>query len=301
MAHIINDLKQGFKRGNIVIQLIYINVGVFVVTSLLSVFFLLFKRTIASIFQWFELPASVPRFIEQPWSLITYMFMHADFLHILFNMLWLYWFGYIFLRFFSSKHLRGLYIVGGIFGGLLYMLSYNIFPLFESDVQISMLLGASASILAIVVATAYREPNYPIRLLFLGTIQLKYLALFVVVIDVIFMASDNAGGHIAHLGGALTGLWFAAALKRGTDITAWVNKIIDGFLALFEAKTWRRKPKMKVHRGRSQTLREKDYDYNSRRKMQSDEIDRILDKLKKSGYESLTTEEKKSLFDASKH
>lgn len=300
MAHIINDLKQGFKRGNIVVQLIYINVGVFVVAKLLSVFFLLFNRSIDGLFHWFQLPASVHRFVDQPWSLITYMFMHADFLHILFNMLWLYWFGGLFLQFFSTKHLRGLYLFGGICGGLLYMLAYNVFPLFRPTVFFSMLLGASASILAIVAAAAYREPNYPIRLLFIGTVRLKYLALVVVLIDLLFVVSDNAGGHIAHLGGALSGLWFAATLRRGTDITAWINKIIDALLALFESKTWRRKPKMKVHRGGGQTMREKDYDFNARKKAQSDEIDRILEKLKKSGYESLTTEEKKSLFDASK-
>ena len=117
MAHIINDLKQTFKRGNLVIQLIFINVGVFVVTALLSVFFMLFNRSAVGILQWFELPASLSRFITQPWSIITYMFMHADILHILFNMLWLYWFGAIFLYFFTNKHLVGIYILGGPFAG----------------------------------------------------------------------------------------------------------------------------------------------------------------------------------------
>lgn len=301
MGHIITDLKQAFRRGNIVIQLIFINVGVFIVTSLLSVFFMLFNRDAGGILQLFELPASVTRFLYQPWSLITYMFMHADILHILFNMLWLYWFGTMFLYFFTNKHLRGIYIFGGLFGGLLYMLSYNIFPYFANAVEGSMMVGASASILAIVMATAYREPNYSIRLLLIGNVRLKYLALFVVLTDLLFLTSGNAGGHIAHLGGALAGLWFAASLKKGVDVTLWINKILDGIVSLFDKKTWRRKPKMKVHYGNGKTSREKDYDYNAQKKAQSDEIDRILDKLKKSGYESLTTEEKKSLFDASKH
>jgi hypothetical protein len=229
------------------------------------------------------------------------MFMHADVLHILFNMLWLYWFGTISLYFFTNKHLRGIYLLGGLCGGLLYILSYNTFPYFaEIVVHSPPLVGASASILAIVMATAYREPNYPVRLLLIGTVRLKYLALFVVLTDLLFLTSDNAGGHIAHLGGALAGLWFAASLRKGTDITAWINSILDGIAWLFDKKTWRRKPKMKVHYGSGSTMREKDYDYNARKKAQSDEIDRILDKLKKSGYGSLTTEEKKSLFDASK-
>lgn len=219
-------------------------------------------------------------------------------MHILFNMLWLYWFGQLFLYFFSGKHLRGLYILGGICGGLLYMISYNIFPYFYPMVETSTLVGASASVLAIVVATAYREPNYPVRLFLFGTIRLKYLALIVVLTDLLFITSSNAGGHIAHLGGALAGLWFAASLSKGTDITAWINKILDGISSLFDKKTWKRKPKMKVHYGNYS--REQDYDYNARKKAQSDEVDRILDKLKKSGYESLTTAEKKSLFDASK-
>jgi len=144
-------------------------------------------------------------------------------------------------------------------------------------------------------ATAYREPDYPIRLFLFGTVRLKYLALVVIVTDLLFITSSNAGGHIAHLGGALAGLWFAASLSKGADITAWINKSLDAVTALFSFKP--RKPKMKVHYG---TERQKDYNYNARKKAQSDEIDRILDKLKKSGYESLTTEEKKSLFDASK-
>lgn len=228
------------------------------------------------------------------------MFMHAGILHILFNMLWLYWFGSLFLHFFSAKHLRGLYVLGGICGGLLYMVAYNVFPLFSSQIAGSTLVGASASVLAIVAATAYREPNYRVQLFLFGAIRLKYLALVVIGIDVISITSSNAGGHIAHLGGALAGLWFAASLSKGIDLTSWINWFLDGFMSLFQKKTWKRKPKMKVHYGGSATGHEKDYDYNARKKAQSEEVDRILEKLKKSGYDSLTTEEKKSLFDASK-
>ena len=179
------------------------------------------------------------------------------------------------------------------------MIAYNIFPYFSQTLPFSTLVGASASVLAIVAATAYREPNYRVQLFLFGAVRLKYLALIVIGTDLLFITSNNAGGHIAHLGGALAGLWFAASLSKGKDVTYWINWFLDGFASLFQKKAWKRKPKMKVHYG-SDTSREKDYDYNARKKAQSDEVDRILEKLKKSGYESLTTEEKKSLFDASK-
>ena len=300
MGHIIADLKETFRRGNIFIQLIYINVGIFVIGTLIHVFLRLFEVNTLDIFNIFALPASLVGFIHQPWSLFSYMFMHGGILHILFNMLWLYWFGSLFLYFFSAKHLRGLYILGGICGGLLYMVAYNVFPLFSSQVTGATLVGASASVLAIVAATAYREPNYRVQLFLFGAVRLKYLALVVIGIDVLSITSSNAGGHIAHLGGALAGLWFAASLSKGTDLTSWINWVLDGFISLFQKKTWERKPKMKVHYGSNATERRKDYDYNAYKKAQSDEVDRILEKLKKSGYDSLTTEEKKSLFDASK-
>ena len=209
-------------------------------------------------------------------------------------MLWLYWFGRLFLQFFSAKHLRGLYVLGGIVGGLMYMLAYNLFPYFAGAVYSSYLLGASASVLAIVIAVGVREPNYPIQLMFVGTVKLKQVAIFMLLLDLLFMTSGNAGGHIAHLGGALAGWWFAAGLQKGHDATKWINNILD-----FLSGSWKpvpRKPKMKVHYSDKQ----KDYDFNTRKKERTEEIDRILDKLRKSGYGSLTDAEKKSLFDASK-
>ncbi|WP_239059540.1 rhomboid family intramembrane serine protease [Bacteroides sp. 224] len=308
---IFDNLKNNFRKGNITIQLIYINVGVFLLMSLFSVGFLLFNRSAYSIFSWFELPASFTNLLNQPWSLFTYMFMHAGILHILFNMLWLYWFGNIFLQFFSSKHLRGLYLFGGLCGGLLYMIAFNVFPYFEPVVESSVMVGASASVLAIVAAAAYRAPDYRINLLLFGPVRLKYLAIGVIILDLVFLVpgdmtnpelvqrlASNAGGHIAHIGGALSGIWFAASLSKGADLTSWINKLFDGIIRLFSKDTWEKKPKkakMKVNHSRNM-----DYDYNARKKESSDEIDRILDKLKKSGYNSLTTEEKKSLFDASK-
>lgn len=299
MGHIIADLQEKFKRGNIYMRLIFINAGLFIVTTLVSVFLQLFNRSIPQLFDLFELPASFERLISQPWSIITYMFMHAGFMHILFNMLWLYWFGSLFLYFFSAKHLRGLYILGGIFGGLLYMIAYNVFPFFSQVIETTTLVGASASVLAIVAATAYREPNYRVQLFLFGTVRLKYLALIVIGSDLLFITSENAGGHLAHLGGALGGVLFAFCLAKGIDLTSWINKLLDGIVSIFCIKSWKRKPKMKVEYNNSFN-RKQDYNYNAQKKAQSDEVDRILEKLKKSGYDSLTTEEKKNLFDASK-
>lgn len=295
MANFISDLKSRFHRGDINLQLIYINVGVFVVTTLVSVFLRLFNIGDASWMNFMTLPASIPEFLKQPWSLLSYMFLHADPLHLLFNMLWLYWFGQLFLSFFSARHFRGLYLLGGICGGLFYMLALNVFPYFTPYIYISTLLGASASVLAIVVATAVREPEYRVNFMFIGTVRLKYVALFMVVTDLLFVTSGNGGGHIAHLGGALAGWWFAWSLRKGNDVTKWINGVLDGCSGVW-SKLSSKKPKMKVSKGG----RAADYDYNARKKQQSEEIDRILDKLKKSGYGSLTTEEKKRLFDASK-
>ena len=289
----ITDLRRRFSQGDVVTRLLYINVAVFLVVAVCNIVTTLLKLPPVRWIKWFEFSASLETFVRQPWSLFTYMFMHADVFHILFNMLWLYWFGRLFLNFFSSKHLRGLYVLGGVCGGLLYMLFYNVFPYFEGKTP--WMLGASASVLAIVVAAGVREPNYPVQFMFIGTVRLKYVAIFMVVLDLLFITSSNAGGHIAHLGGALSGWWFAAGLSKGYDATRWINAVLDWFAGLRRPRRTK-KPKMKVHYGDKQ----KDYDYNATKKEREAEVDRILDKLRKSGYGSLTEEEKKRLFDASK-
>ena len=295
MANIISNLKENYRRANIAMKFVYINIYVFIFTSLLVVLWRLFNRDGSFLLNYFELPSDLVQFLLQPWSLFTYMFMHAGILHLLFNILWLFWFGQIFLSFYSSKHFRGLYVLGGLCGGLLYLLAYNIFPYFSESVVYSYLLGASASVLAIVVATAVRQPDYQVYFMFIGSVRLKYVALFMILTDILFMTSGNAGGHIAHLGGAMAGWWFATGLNQGRDVTLWINKALD---ACADYKSWfkPKRPKMKVHYGE----KAKDYEYNQKKKQQNDEIDRILEKLKKSGYSSLTSDEKKSLFDASK-
>lgn len=296
MGTSITDWWTKYKNKDIVIQLIFWNALIFLVITITALLLKLFNATDGNVFDILALPASFSHFLEQPWSIVTYMFMHTDFWHILFNMLCLYWFGRIFLESFSSKHLRGLYFLGGFVGGIFFMVAYNLFPYFLPVVEQSVVWGASASVLAIVFAAAYQMPNYSVNMLI--HFRLKYLALAVVVIDLLFITSSNAGGHIAHLGGACAGIAFAMCLKKGTDLTKGINVILDFICGLFRTSTWRRKPKMKVHYNTAR--RESDEDYNTRKKKQNEEIDRILDKLKKSGYEGLTLEEKKYLFDASK-
>ena len=298
MADILNDLKRTFQQGNIVVRLIYINVAAFIISMLLSVVLGLFNVNIAEFLRNLYLPADLLQLLRRPWTLITYMFMHAGLWHLLGNMLWLYWFGRLFLYFFSAKHLRGLYVVGGLLGALLYIVAYNLFPMFESQLYSATLLGASASVLAIAIATAIREPEYKINLMLIGPVKLKYFALFIVLFDALYVGSNNAGGHIAHLGGALAGWWFAKGISQGRDITHWVNVCIDAISRLFDKRERKpRRPKMKVHTTNSRTA---DYEYNAHKKAQSDEVDKILDKLKKSGYSSLSDEEKRRLFEASK-
>lgn len=293
---IIDDLRRKFRQGSMLMQLIYINCAVFVIIAVIQISLMLFRLDASPFLRFLQLPASLGNFLKQPWSILTYMFLHAGLLHLVFNMLWLYWFGTMFLQYFSAKHLRGLYLFGGFCGGALYMLMFNIFPVFTPIVNYAFMMGASASVLAVVAAVAYREPNYPVNLLLLGTFKLKYLALVVIGLDLLFINSENAGGHIAHLGGALSGLWFAYSLAKGSDLTKWINNAIDLLTSIFTPKY--RKPRMKVEYG---SKRQADYDFNTKKKEKNDQIDTILEKIKKSGYSSLTEEEKKALFNASKH
>jgi hypothetical protein len=229
------------------------------------------------------------------------MFVHFDFLHLLFNMLWLYWFGRIFLLFFNGRQLGGLYVLGGVAGGLLFIFSYNIFPFLQQQADRSFLLGASASVMAIVFAVSFYRKDYVINLLFLGRVKLIYLAIGVFLLDLIAITSENAGGHIAHIGGALLGIGYATQYEKGKDFTNFINRMIDRFINFIACK-----PSFKVHRkektptDRNRHRAESDDEYRRRRNEENRVIDEILDKLKHSGYESLSAEEKKKLFNASK-
>ena len=291
MGDIFTNLKQNFKVGDVLTKLIYINVGIFVLIRLVSVFLMLFNINSTSFLQYLQFPSSPALFLYRPWTVFTYMFTHFDVLHILFNMLWLYWFGKLFLTYWGERQLGGLYVWGGIAGSVLFMLSYNIFPYFQHLANDSYLMGASASVMAIVFAVAFYQKDLEVNLLIVGKVKLIYLAIFTFVIDLLAITSSNAGGHLAHIGGALLGVYFAVQIQKGKDLTRPMNRLIDWFVNL-----GKRKPKMKVSYKRTET----DYEYNARKHQEIVDLDSILDKLKRSGYESLSSDEKKRLFDASR-
>lgn len=293
MGNIFIRAKQSFLSGNVLAKLIYINTGLFLIIRIAAVLFTLFNIKEPGWLACLQMPSSFSLLLVRPWTIFTYMFIQYDLLHILFNMLWLYWFGGIFLRFFNERQLGGLYVLGGIAGGIFFILAYNIFPYFADVAGTSFLMGASASVMAVVFAVSFYRKDYEINLLFIGKVKLIYLALFTFVFDFLAITSNNAGGHIAHIGGALLGIWFASRYASGKDLTIPINRMIDRLVNLKKKK---RKPKMRV----TYTKREADYEYNARKHQEQESLDRILDKLKQSGYESLSGEEKKRLFDASK-
>ena len=307
MAGFIDNLRSRYAAATVPVRFVMVNVAVFVIVRVLALVCLLFAVDAMPAIELLEMPSNPVKFLHQPWSVISYMFLHYDVMHILFNMLWLYWFGAMFHQIFGTRRFVGLYFLGGIGGALLYMLAYNVLPLFSSTE--GLLLGASASVLAIVAATAVRQPDYKVGLLFFGQISLKWIAIVTIFIDVISIGSSNAGGHIAHLGGALTGAAFALADRRGTDITAWFNRAIDWIVNLT-----RRRPRVKVGnfhnspftRTKQQPRTDK-HQYerdngrrNSMTPAEEAEMDEILKKIKLSGYASLTAEEKRRLFEVSK-
>ncbi|MDL2208580.1 rhomboid family intramembrane serine protease [Parabacteroides sp. OttesenSCG-928-O15] len=291
MDDIFTKMKQMFRSGNILMKLIYINVGLFLVIRLAVIFFMLFNVDGSFLLSYLQMPSSFELLLFRPWTVFTYMFTHYDFLHILFNMLWLYWFGVIFLQFFNERQLGGMYVLGGIAGALFFLLAYNIFPYFRPMANNSFLMGASASVMAIVFAVSFYRKEYEINLLLIGRVKLIWLALFSLILDLLAITSANAGGHIAHIGGALLGILFATQYAKGKDMTAPVTRLMDWF-----ANLGKRKSKMKVTYKRTESK----YDYNARKNQEANDLDAILDKLKRSGYESLSADEKKKLFDASK-
>ncbi len=286
---ILEEIKDSFRRGTALIRIIYINLAVFVLVNLIDVIFFLFniQQGSFSLVRWLAVPADFSVLVTRPWTLITYMFLHKGFIHILFNLLWLYWFGRIFLEYLDEKKLTGVYVLGGLSGGLLYIIAFNLFPVFREILTRSFALGASAAVLAIVIAISVYVPNYTIFLLFLGRVKLKYIAIATIVIDLISIASSNAGGHIAHLGGALFGYLYIVQYRKGKDLTRGFNRLLGNLVSFFKPK-----PGIRVEYKRPET----DMEYNRRKAEDRKEMDRILEKIARSGYDSLSKKEKDFLF-----
>jgi membrane associated rhomboid family serine protease len=285
-----DDIKDTFRKGNSLNRLIYINIGVFLAITIIGIIgFLLVNPDISSwTIRFLSVPSSMNTLIVKPWTLFTYMFTHKELLHILVNMLWLWWFGNIFLEYLDQKKLVAVYILGGLAGALMYVLSYNIFPAFAQVVEESIpLLGASASVMAIVVAIAAYVPDYTVSLFLFGRIKIKYIAVLIFIFTSFLDFSVNSGGKLAHIGGALFGYFFTVSYRRGKDPVKWFNNIADRVAAIF-----RPPKKMKVTYSR----RADEYEYNRTKAERQELVNKILDKISKGGYDSLTKEEKDMLF-----
>lgn len=290
----LEEFKNAFsKSNNGHIQLILINVVIFVIMALLYVISTIagIDVVFSSVYKQFSLTPHLDQFVYRPYTLLTYSFSHSlrDIWHILFNMISLYWFGRLFIEYLGNDRLIALYVLGALAGGILYLIIFNTIPFFESQARLGM-VGASASIYAILVACATLVPDYTFLLLFFGPVRIKYIALFFILLSFLGTVSSNAGGNLAHLGGAAMGYFYVKQLQSGVNLGAWVTRILD-WIKLIMTRGKRltikhRKKENPVGRGTSSSL------------VSQEEIDAILDKISENGYESLSKEEKEKLFRA---
>ncbi len=286
---LINDIKTAFTSGSALMKIIFINVGMFLLANILKLFLFLFAASPVSFIAWFGAPASPEELLFKPWTVITYMFYHEGFMHLLFNMIMLYFSGQMFISFLGEKKFISTYILGGIAGYLLFMISFNLFPAFRHYQFHSYLIGASASVMAIFIGIATYIPNFVVRLFFMFEIPLKWIALGYFVLDILNVSGRNPGGSLAHIGGALFGYFMIKSYQQGKGFVldfSWLKNLF--------------KPKMRVVSS-SGAKRKPGNRYRSSSAPSQEEIDRILDKISKSGYESLTKKEKETLFKSSKN
>ena len=298
MANFLDDIKNPFRRGNTLVQLMLIN-GIVFLSLILGGVILSFvpegNVINKSINDNVLLIAPIKEFIWKPWTLLTYCFTHYSFWHLLFNMLTLFWFGTLVQEFIGSRKLMNIYIIGGIFSGLIYIGIYNLLSLTPQVNNInSTVLGASAAVCAVMFAAVTLLPEYEFYFFGLFLIKIKYIAWFFLLLSFIVPSSG-----ISHLGGAMAGYSYIYLLRKGIDLGSPIETIGDWWSSL-----WRPKPKMKIpqrkysestvsSKGISSTNLDPNYFPDQ------DEVDAILDKIGKSGYESLTKEEKQKLYRAS--
>lgn len=277
-ASVISELQYRFSNGNILTRLILVNAAVFLVLALfhLITFLVGANGLYLAVLSKLQITASLKTLVYQPWSVLTYMFVHTGLLHILFNMLWLYWFGEIWMLYRGQRSILPLYLTGGLAGALLYIAAYNLIPVFAAQVYSSYMMGASAGVFAIVFAAATIHPNHEINLLIFGPVKIKYVAFISLLLDVVSIPYGNAGGYLAHAGGATLGFAYVKLLQSGTDV--------------FSLRSYR--PKMKV--SRNENFRPSKFDQHSSEEQAK--LDSILDKINRSGYDSLKKEEKDFLF-----
>lgn len=283
-----SDIRYWLRQGNTVNHLLFWNVVIFLGLNILRLIAFLTKQ--AAPFDWTyqQLAMNVPlsAFILKPWGLITYMFTHVGIFHILFNMINLYWFGNLFRDFLGNKRVLPLYLLGGIAGGLLYLLSSSLFPGYMG----TSMVGASAAIMCILVAAATLMPNFEIGLMFLGSVKLKWLALALVLLGLISIPDGNIGGLISHMGGTLLGFLYVRILQAGTDLCQPLIWLFD-----FNNRRQQRPAtrKFKPKKSPLKVVRKAEDRDPSR-------LDQLLDKINEKGYQSLSAEEKAWLDKVSK-
>lgn len=284
------DLRYQYSRLNIAEKLIVINVVIFLFTRLIAV---LFSFDMDIILHWLELPKEIGVFIFQPWSLVTYAFLHGGFGHIFWNMLMLYFTGRIFMNLYGERKFINVYFLGAIFGGLIFILSYNIFPALIG--LNNSLIGASAAVMAVLIFVCTYTPNQEVRIIFFN-VKLWHVGVFSVLIDIFFIGGgSNIGGRLSHLGGAFVGYFYARKLMEGTDIGSGFSNMLDRIGNLFTKN--KKAPMKTVYRKPTSNLKKSD---GSDKEKHQRQIDIILDKISKSGYESLSKAEKDFLFKAGK-
>ncbi len=291
---IIEDLKLQYRIGGIAQKLIYWNVALFAIPYIVFGLLSLFEIKI-DFLNYVSLSSNPADLLWKPWSIITYAFFHYGIFHIFFNLLVLNFSSRLFLTYFTQKQLLSLYCVGGIFAGLIYLISYFLFPAL-AHLNVS-LVGASGAVMAILFAAATFFPLTEIRLFLIGNVKLWHIALFLIITDLIQLPLENTGGHLAHLGGALFGYIYIKQIRKGNDIGQWFSGILDNLANLFEKRA--KTPFKKVHKNYNQTNTKNVSKIVTKDKTQQ-QIDEILDKISQSGYDSLTKEEKEFLFKAGK-
>lgn len=286
-----------YKTASILEKLIGVNIALFILTYLVKTILFLMGIQANPLIEWLSFPQELSAFLYKPWSIVSYAFMHSGFLHILFNMIILHFGGRIFLTYYSGKRLLNYYIMGAIFGGLIYMLSYNLFPAFSSTGN-SYLIGASAAVMAVFIGVTTKVPETRVRI-FTINLKLWWIAAFFLVTDIVQIPLGNAGGHLSHLGGAFIGFLYTKQLDKGNDIGKWVENTIAAIVSFFDAKPKPKrasKARMKtVYKNKNKTTKTQVSKSEKQKK-----IDEILDKISKSGYESLSKQEKDFLFNAGK-
>lgn len=297
-----DEFKSVFQKpNNAHVQLIVINVAIFLVMGAIYVFSTVGGAdwVYAVISKQFTIPPKFGDFLLRPWTIFTYAFAHSltDIFHILFNMLVFYWFGRLFIEYLGNDKLIALYVLGAITGGVVYLMVYNLVPYFMERSDFLGMVGASAAVFAIVTGAAVLQPNYTFFLLFLGPIRIKYIAAFYIIMSFLGSVGTNAGGNIAHLGGALIGFIYIKQLQVGVDWGGWITSTLDWIKSLFEPR-----PKVKVTYRKNEPKQKTRTSSKSMpgTKASQEEIDAILDKISERGYESLSADEKEKLFNASK-